>query len=166
MGQQRRGRRNGRWTKAASLLIGVLIAAAGPVGAASAQALLSSPIDISFCLCLQRDIETRQGEMAIRRNAYESSVKDIQDTEAGLDRDRPRVNVDDPAQVDDFRRRVDALEALKTRLAEVTLPDYQAAVTGYNERVAQYTGRCSGALDPNVVARVRPNLICRMDNQP
>ncbi len=163
MAQRWRSRRNERGGRPGRLLIGLLIAVAGPAAAASAQGLLSSPIDISFCLCLQRDIETRQGEMAIRRNAYETSVKDIQDAEAGLDRDRPRVNVDDQSQVDDFRRRLDALDALKARLAQVTLPDYQAAVTGYNERVGQYTGRCSGALDPNVVERVRPNLICRMD---
>jgi hypothetical protein len=160
MAHQRRGRRNGAWK---SLLVGLLLATTGPVGAASAQGMLSSPVDISFCLCLQRDIATRQGEMAIRRNAYERSALDIQDGEAALERDRPRVNVDDPSQVDGFRRRLDALDVLKTRLADVTLPDYQAAVTGYNERVAQYTGRCSGALDPNVVEQVRPNLICRMD---
>ena len=160
MAHPRRGQRNGAGQ---GLLVGLLLAMAGPGGAASAQTMLSAPSDVAFCLCLQRDIATRQDEMAIRRNAYESSVREIQDAEAALARDRPRVNVDDQSQVDGFRRRLDALDAQKARLAEVTLPDYQAAITGYNERVAQYTGRCSGALDPNVVERVRPNLICRMN---
>lgn len=159
MAHPRRGQRKGAGK---SLLAGLLLATAGPVAAASAQTMLSAPSDIAFCLCLQRDIATRQDEMAIRRNAYEGSVREIQDAEAGLERDRPRVNVDDQSQVDGFRRRLDALDARKARLAEVTLPDYQAAITGYNERVAQYTGRCSGALDPYVVEQVRPNLICRM----
>ncbi|MBV8167251.1 MAG: hypothetical protein JO021_10685, partial [Alphaproteobacteria bacterium] len=59
-------------------MVGLLLATAGLAGTASAQTMLSSPVDISFCLCLQRDIATRQGEMAIRQNAYESSVREIQ----------------------------------------------------------------------------------------
>src|SRR4051812_14764374 len=84
MAHLRRGQRHGAGK---SLLAGLLLATAGPVAAASAQAMLSSPIDIAFCLCLQRDIATRQDEMAIRRNAYEGSVREIQDAEAALERD-------------------------------------------------------------------------------
>lgn len=144
------------------ILLGVAIA--GAPGEAVGQTMLRSPIDISACLCLERDLATRQAEMTVRRNAYEALARDIQDGEATLERERARVDVNDPASVDGFRRRLDALDDLKTRQSTVALPDYQVAVTGYNERVAQYTQRCSGRpIDQATVEQVRPNLVCRMD---
>jgi hypothetical protein len=124
---------------------------------------LSSPIEISSCLCLEREIATRQAELTVRRNAYVALVREIAEAESAIARDRARVDVNDQAAVDAFKRRMDQLDAMKARQDQVTLPDYQAAVAGYNERVAQYTQRCSGrVLDPVVTEQVRANLICRM----
>jgi hypothetical protein len=128
-------------------------------------AILSSPIDVSSCLCLERDIATRQGELTVRRNAYETLARQISDAEAAIARDRPQVDVNSQASVDAFKRRLDELDAMKTRQDQGALPDYQAAVAGYNQRVAQYTQRCSGRpLDAGVAEQVRTNLVCRMDH--
>jgi hypothetical protein len=168
-----------RMTGGGSLVVMALVAAGGGHAQAPAPPLvpppitpavpppgatLSSPIEISYCLCLERDIATRQAELTVRRNAYETLAREIAEAEAAIARDRPRVNVNDPTAIDAFKRRLDQLDAMKARQLQVTLPDYQTAVAGYNERVAQYTQRCSGrVLDPRVTEQVRANLICRMD---
>jgi hypothetical protein len=146
------------------------LAAALATGAAHAQALQTrasgltlAETEISTCLCLEREVATRQSELTVRRHAYEGLGSTILDAEAAIDRDRPAVDVNDPAAIARFRRRVDELDALKARQDQVTLPDYQAAVASYNERVAQYTQGCSGrTFDQAVIDQVRPNLICRM----
>lgn len=146
---------------------GAMLLGAGTGGAPGevvAQTVLRSPIEIAACLCLERDLGTRQAEMTVRRNAYEGLARDIQEAEASLERDRARVDVNDAAAVDGFRRRVDALDAMKVRQSTVALPDYQAAIAGYNERVAQYTQRCSGRpIDQATLERVRSDLVCRTD---
>jgi hypothetical protein len=125
---------------------------------------LSSPFDVSTCLCLERSIETRSAELTVRRNAYEELAREIQDAEAAIDRQRPLVDVNNSAAIDDFKRRLDQLDVMKTRQEQVTLPDYQAAVASYNDRVAQYTQRCSGhELDPAVSEQMRATLVCQPD---
>jgi hypothetical protein len=149
---------------ARTLGIGLGMALVATAGGVSAQSMISVPSEVASCLCLERDLTTRQAEMAVRRNAYDGLERDIQAAEATLERDRGRVDVNDQAAVDGFRQRLEQVDAMKARQSQMTLPDYQMAVAGYNERVAQYTQRCSGRpLDPLVVAQVRPNLICRMD---
>jgi hypothetical protein len=124
----------------------------------------ASPFEVSMCLCLERAIATREAELTVRRNTYEALAREIADKAAAIDRQRPLVDVNSQAAIDDFKRQLDALDALKARQDEVTLPDYQAAVTSYNDRVAQYTQRCSGlTIDSDVTEQVRATLICKPD---
>ncbi|MBI3515854.1 MAG: hypothetical protein HY060_17615 [Proteobacteria bacterium] len=146
-----------------------LAAAALSAGPTHAQApgphlgpTLTSPVEISTCLCLEREIATRQAELTVYRNVYDGLGQAIREAVLAIDRERPLVNVDDPAAVDGFRRRLDELDAMKARRDQVALPDYQAAVASYSERVAQYTQACSGrALDPRLAEQVRQTLSCR-----
>jgi hypothetical protein len=155
---------------------GIVALAATLAGAGQAQTPLdepptpslgtagASPFEVSMCLCLQRAIATREAELTVRRNTYEALAREIAARASATDRQRPLVDVNSQAAIDDFKRQLDALDALKARQAEVTLPDYQAAVASYNDRVAQYTQRCSGQmLDDTVVEQVRATLICKPD---
>jgi len=55
---------------------------------------------IAFAAGLQAPyIATRTGQMAIPRSAYEPRCATFRNAEAALDRDRPRVTLDDPSQV-------------------------------------------------------------------
>ena len=143
-------------------------AATPPAAETPAQPLgptLTSPYDISLCLCLQRDIAKRQATLNERRGAYDQLAGEIRDAQTAVARDRPRVDVNDPAAVARFKMRLDELDAMSARQAQVVLPAYQAAVGTYNQRVAQFTERCSGRVyDPGVTAQVRNNLICRLDD--
>jgi membrane-bound lytic murein transglycosylase B len=126
--------------------------------------VLTSPFDVSACLCLERAIDSRQAELTVRRNEYEALAHEIADAQATIDRQRPLVDVNNQYAIDDFKRRLDALDALKAQERQVTLPDYQAAIARYNERVAQYTQRCSGhPLDTTVAEQMRATLICQPD---
>ena len=161
MAQFRRMARRGALTLAATLFAGTVQAQTPP---STPGAVLSSPFDVSACLCLEREIATRQSEMTVRRNAYEALAREITEHEAAISRDRSKVDVDDPAQIEAFKRRLEALDAMKARQDQITFPDYQQAVASYNARVAQYTQRCAGhTLDPLVVESVRGNLVCKLD---
>ncbi len=149
------------------LVAAALVAASPAVAQTPVQELgptLTSPYDVSTCLCLERDLPTRLSEIAVRRNTYEAMEREIGDAGAAIERDRPRVDVNDPAAIEAFRRRLDRLDAMKARRDDVALPDYQAAVAAYNERFNQYNQRCTGrAYDPAVTEQVKRNLICRME---
>jgi hypothetical protein len=142
--------------------VAAALVAAGGARAQTAPGPTPAETETSTCLCLEGELATRQAELTVRRHAYEGLATTIHDAEGALARDRSAVDVSDPVAVDRFRRRLDALDAMKARQDQVTFPDYQAAVASYNERVAQYARACGHALDPAVVAQVRPNLICRM----
>jgi len=162
MAQFRRMAWSGALVLMASLLAATGQAQTQPAG--TPPPVLSSPFDVSTCLCLERAIATRAAELTVRRNAYEALAREIHETEAAIDRQRPLVDVNDQAAIDDFKRRLEQLDAMKARQDQVTLPDYQAAVASYNDRVAQYTQRCSGsALDPGVSEQMRATLVCQPD---
>jgi hypothetical protein len=155
--------------KAAGAIAGAVLAALA-AGQGRAQTpetrspVLTSPYEVSACLCLERDIAARLQDMSARRAAYEALTSRMNDLQADLDRRRKVINVNDPAQVDDFRRRLDELDALQAEQTGSTLPAYQAAVAAYNQRVAQFTERCAGrALDQNVVNQLRANLVCQLN---
>jgi hypothetical protein len=151
---------------AASLLAGT--GSAQPQSETSAPGtVLNSLYDIGQCLCLEREIATREADLTARRQAYEALARQIADSQAAIARERPRVDVDSQYSVDSFKQQLDQLDALKERQAQTALPDYQAAVAGYNGRVAQYTQRCSGhPLDPAAADKVRGNLVCQPEDAP
>src|SRR4051794_14157321 len=112
--------------------VGIVAALGGATWSARAQTplqnlgpVLTSPYDISTCICLERDISTRQAEVTVRANTYESLARQIAELEASLDRMRSSVDVNDQIQVDDFKARLERLDAMKGRQLTVTLPDYQ-----------------------------------------
>jgi hypothetical protein len=155
---------------------GLALAAALLAGAGSAQpqpetttpgTVLSAPYDIAQCLCLERELAPREADLTARRQAYEALARQIADGQAAIDRQRPQVDVDSQYSVDSFKQLLDQLDALKERQAQVTLPDYQAAVTGYNGWVARYTQRCSGhPLDPAAAEKMRATLVCKPEDPP
>jgi len=151
---------------AASLLAGV--GSAQPVPETTAPGtVLTSPYDIAQCLCLEREIKRRETDLAAKRQAYDALARQIGEAQATIERQRPQVDVDSQYSIDSFKQLLDQLDALKERQAQITLPDYQAAVAGYNGRVAQYTQRCSGhPLDPAAAERVRAGLVCKPEDQP
>jgi hypothetical protein len=154
-------------------LVGAFLLAAGSAAAQSPPAApplqtlgpaLTSPYDISLCLCLQRDIASRQTALTERRNTYDHLAGEIHDARVAIARDRPHVDVNDADAIARFKQRLDELDAMTAEQDSVMLPAYQAAVTTYNQRVAQYTERCSGrALEAGPTAEVQSNLVCRLD---
>jgi len=180
MGANRRTPRAGGLAIVAAMLAGAAAAQTPPsdtsagVGAGAGTGagtrteapggVLSSPYEISQCLCLQRELATRETTLNARRDAYEALAREIHGAEVAVSDERPLVDVTNQLAVDEFKQQLDQLDALKTRQARVTLPEYQAAVTRYNDTVARYTQRCSGhTLDPEASAQLRANLICNFE---
>lgn len=167
MGRSRRAIRARGLALAGALLTGAAVAQTAPQTPAPAEtqgAVLTSPYDISACLCLQQELTARESELTSRRAAHEALARQIHDGQVALDDQRPLVDVNNQLAVDEFKQQLDQLDALKTRQYQETLPEYQAAIARYNDTVARYTQRCAGhPLDPDATQQVRAGLVCRLE---
>lgn len=145
-------------------LIMVAVALIGTATPALAQSMLQAPSEIAVCLCLERSIGQRAAEMSARRPAYESLQMRVAALSSELERSRASVDTSNDAAVEAYRAKVVELDTVRNELERSALPDYQAAVTGYNERVTQFTQRCSARpVDPVVTDQVRRSLVCSID---
>lgn len=145
--------------------LGLTVAALAVMAtAAAAQApVLTSREDVAVCLCLGQAVASRQTAMIARRGEYEAAQREVARLQADADAARPAVDVNNQAAVDAFRERVLKLDQTRVRMQDEALPAYQAAVTGYNQRVGEFSQRCAGrAMDPAVQAQVRQTLVCQL----
>jgi TolA-binding protein len=134
-----------------------LLAFAAP---AAAQ-ILTSPQDVTRCLCADRAVKMLAEEVAARKRMYDDVQQQVHSLDLDLDRRRQTMNVNDEAQVQAYRDRFDQRSGLSARLAGEIGADYRTAVERYNRAVAQYNDGCVGRiLDSGVVAAVTPTLVC------
>lgn len=127
---------------------------------ASAQ-VLSTPQDVTRCLCADRAVKVLGDEVAARKRIYDDVEQQIHSLDLDLERRRRSMNVDDPAQVQAYRERFDQRSDLSARLSGELGSDYRSAVARYNRAVAQYNDGCVGRiLDSGTVEAVKPTLTC------
>lgn len=131
------------------------------IGTPAAAQILNDPQDVARCLCAENGVKTLGDELAVRKRIYDDVRQQLQSIDRDLEQRRQSINVNDEAQVAAFRERFDQRSALAARLSGEIDPDYRIAVERYNRAVAQYNESCIGrVLDANVVASVRPTLVC------
>lgn len=138
----------------------LLLLCAWPVMGAAQQAALTDPAAIATCLCQERVIAEQQREIGVRQTIYERTKAEVDRLMAEVERRRPLVNVDLPAEVTAFRELLDELDAAQDRMIRSALPDYQAAVAAYNESTARYTLSCATGYHPAVLDAVKARLSC------
>ncbi|HEY0526200.1 MAG TPA: hypothetical protein VGD08_22595 [Stellaceae bacterium] len=147
---------------AASLPLAAALAALTAVEApAAAQVMLHAPQEISNCLCLERSVANLANDVLARNRIYEERRRQLDQLESDLAAKRSSINVNDPAQVEQFRQLLDKRNEAVDRFAHETTPDYSSSVEQYNRKVADYNAMCSGkSYDPDVLATVKPSLSC------
>jgi uncharacterized protein YukE len=128
---------------------------------ASAQNVERSPGQIRNCLCQERSLAALNSEVQNQSRAYEEKRKAFQQLDSQVQTARPKVNVNDRADVEAFKRLLESRDAAADALAGEATRSYSDAVTRYNKAVAAYNNGCAGkAYDPDQLAEIRRDLSC------
>jgi hypothetical protein len=130
------------------------------VGTAEAQ-VVRSPDEIRSCLCQEQSVAALNGEVQAQSHAYETQRQSFEALDKAVQSGRPQVNVNNPADVDAFKRLLEKRDAAADALAGPTTKNYADAVQRYNQAVADYNGACAGkSFDPDALAAVKKGLAC------
>jgi hypothetical protein len=152
----------GRRWQALAVVLGAWVCGSAPSpAAAQAQTVLTSPQEITECLCMEFSVNTMASDVAARQRIYDDAKRSYEALDAEVNERRQSMNPNDPAQVEAFRQLLDRRDAARVRFVGEATPEYSTQVEEYNRRVAAFNQRCGGkSYDGNVLARVRQSLVC------
>jgi hypothetical protein len=146
----------GGWTLGFAAALAVVITA----GVADAQ-VVRAPDEIRSCLCKEQSVASLNGEVQAQSRAYESQRQSFEALDKAVQNGRPQVNVNNPADVDAFKRLLERRDAAADALAGPATRSYAEAVQRYNQAVSDYNGSCAGkAFDPDTLATVKKEFSC------
>jgi hypothetical protein len=144
--------------------LAVIIAAASASAAITASAAAQverSGTAIQACLCLEQSVAALKDGVEAQRRAYEDKREAFQVLDNQVRASRPQVNVNNPTDVDAFKRLLEQRDAAADALAGPVTTNYADAVSRYNQSVSGYNASCMGKVyDPEVLADVRRTLVC------
>lgn len=149
--------RNQGW----QIAFAVALAAAAMTGVAAAQQTVHSPAEIQGCLCQEQSVAALNGEMQRESRAYEDKRQSFQALDDQVRTSRSQVNVNNPGDVEAFKRLLDRRDQAADELAGNANRSYSAAVARYNQAVSGYNTSCAGkAFDADQMAEVKRSLSC------
>jgi hypothetical protein len=149
--------RMGGWRLAVAMAMTLL----GLGAEARAQEVERSPEQIRGCLCQERALATLNAEVQNQSRLYEDKRQAFQQLDNQVQTARPKVNVNDRAEVEAFKRLLERRDTAADTLAGEATRSYGDAVTRYNKAVASYNSGCAGkAYDPDQLAEIRRTLSC------
>ena len=149
--------RTAGWRIAAA--VAMMLLGFGPE--ARAQEVERSPDQIRGCLCQERALAQLNAEVQNQSRLYEDRRQAFQQLDNQVQTTRPKVNVNDRADVEGFKRLLERRDAAADALAGEVTRSYGDAVSRYNKAVAAYNGGCAGkAYDPDQLAEMRRTLSC------
>lgn len=145
------GERAGRTAGIAALLMTVSLLAASGAGAQDSNSRrILSPEETRDCVCMGDQIEAARGQL----DPLEQEFKRLDEL---VERARPSVNTEDPAEVDSFRRLYGRREALRQQLQAERNREVGGIINRYNQQCANQR-----MLKLNVdAARADPNACTR-----
>jgi|SRR5579859_5146703 len=138
-----------------------LACAIGLAPPASAQVLMSTPQQISQCLCQNRAVDALKAAMDRQFRIYEESRQRYAALESQVDAVKARMDVRDRDQIESFQRLLDQRDAAQHQFQDEATPAYAVTVDRYNAAVNAYNTICANAVfDPTVLAKVQKALYC------
>jgi hypothetical protein len=144
------------------LVLGAFHAGMHPVVAQ--QPPIDDPRVIGRCLCLAPTVEHRKADADVAVRRFEEIQAQVRSQEEIVDIERGRVDVNDTAAVDGFRRRLNDLGDLRARLEETAYPAAVQAIARYNQAVGEFNPLCTiRPWDADALARARVGLACPAD---
>ena len=138
-----------------------VLALSGMIGTGTAQVVVRSPDEIRACVCKEQSVSALNGDVQTQSRAYESQRQAFDALDKAVETGRPKVNVNNPADVEAFKELLEKRDAAGDTLAGSATHSYADAVQRYNQAVADYNASCAGkAFDPDQIAAVKQNLSC------
>jgi uncharacterized coiled-coil protein SlyX len=143
-----------------AIAAGVAAATLAASLAAKAQ-VVRSPGEIKSCLCKEQAVAALNSEVQAQSRVYEETRQAFEALDKQVQTSRPQVNVNNPGDVEAFKRLLERRDGAADTLAGSATQSYADAVQRYNESVADYNGACAGkSFDPDQIAEQRRTLDC------
>jgi hypothetical protein len=122
---------------------------------------VTDPAEIRYCLCEHESVMAL-GAQVDTETAHHQEVQDrIAALDKQLTESRGNVDVNQPDQVDAYRRLVEAREKTMAEFTYDLTPRLQQLVARYNTQTATYNASCTTrSMDAAALAAVRVNLSC------
>lgn len=134
--------------------------AAQPAPQASPQPS-SSDAEMNSCLCQEQNVARLNDDVRNQSRTYDDTRRNFQALDNQVLSSRSQVNVNNPGDVDAFKRLLDQRDAAADTLAGNATRSYADAVTHYNQAVAAYNSSCAGkSFDSDRLAQLRRTLSC------
>ena len=96
------------------------------------------------CICLEQKVQDSRFEMDVRNGLFQKSRDDAEALEREVEGRRPKVDVNDRAQIDAFRALLDRASAARAGYEQVAVPEQQRAVARHNAAVGELNAACGG----------------------
>lgn len=142
-----------------ALVVGV-VAAAGLSDRAAAQ-LVRDPDQIRACLCKEQLIATLDDQVKAQRRTYDEKRQAFEALDKQVQTSRAQVNVNNPGDVDAFKRLLEQRDEAADALAGPVTKGFADTVQRYNNAVADYNGSCAGkSFDPDQLNQIKRTLSC------
>jgi hypothetical protein len=143
------------------LAVAAALALSIPAGVAKAQVVVRSPDEVRSCLCKEQAVASLNAQVQALSKAYDEKRQAFEALDRQVQTSRPQVNVNNPSDVDAFKRLLERRDEASDSLAGAATSDYASAVQRYNAAVSDYNNSCAGkAFDQDVLAQVKQSLSC------
>jgi hypothetical protein len=134
------------------------LAAGAMVSPAMAQVPIPAAPD---CVCLRIAVDALGGDLAAKRQAYDSMQNEIGRIDGQLEGERSRMDVNSPEAISRFRQALERRDALFRQSSGPVFSELSAATDRYGARVQEYNGRCAGRpLEPALLAQAQATRAC------
>ncbi|HLZ65691.1 MAG TPA: hypothetical protein VKQ29_05635 [Aliidongia sp.] len=144
--------------------------AAGPAIAQSAGALqtplpgtgpVTDPNEIRYCLCAHESVTTLGAQVDAETKQHQETQDQIAALDKQLAESRTNVDVNQPDQVEAYRRLVETREKTMAAFTYDLTPRLQQLVARYNAQTESYNASCTTrSLDASTLEAVKANLVC------
>ena len=119
--------------------------------------------DIRTCLCEQQQITGLRAGMDAKQQSLDAIRHELEDLDAQLVRERPRVDVANPDSVARYKALLERHDAAYQRSVGPIIAEVTGAVEAYNRHVTDYNNRCAHQLfDAALMHQVEATLSCPM----
>ncbi|HEV2677226.1 MAG TPA: hypothetical protein VGV37_22050 [Aliidongia sp.] len=125
---------------------------------------ITAPDEIRYCLCAHQSVDILGARVA----AETARHQEVQDRLAALDKQmadsKANVDVNQPDQVEAYRRLVEAREKTMAEFYYELTPRLQQLVARYNASTAAYNASCTTrSLDALMLENVKATLSCPVE---
>jgi hypothetical protein len=135
-------------------------------GAAHAQGP-SEAAEINRCLCLRQEIAQLSAEMSAKMGALRSTDERLSDLDAQLRRERPGLDVNDPAAVEHYKALLEERDSTWNNSVGAVWTAANDAVARYNGRVRDYDDSCvNRPFSPALAQPIGATLTCQAPGYP